>query len=120
VGCDSLANVPPNTAVQMLTAVPSGFYTVTVDVRDEAGNWSCPVSGSKLIRGRPSRVLNFQLGWHQGTTEAELAGLWRLMLLESLHASYQEGADAQAGNAQGASEAAASAEAAQAQALLIE
>jgi hypothetical protein len=59
-GQDSLA-APRGTPVTMFVGVPNGTYTVTVDVRGRAGNWSCPVSGVFVVRGKPARLQN--LGW---------------------------------------------------------
>jgi hypothetical protein len=57
-GCDSLVNIPPGSAVTMNAAVPTGVYTTTVVTVDQAGNVSCPVSITKMVRGKPAAVQN--------------------------------------------------------------
>jgi hypothetical protein len=57
-GQDSLTNVTPGLALTMVAGVANGTYTVTVDARDLAGNWSCPASINQTVRGKPSRVQN--------------------------------------------------------------
>jgi hypothetical protein len=61
-GQDSVTGRSPGTAVVMTTSVPNGTYTVTVDVRDSSGLWSCPASVISVVRGnRPARASS--LGW---------------------------------------------------------
>jgi hypothetical protein len=57
-GQDSLTLVTPGLACVMTAGVPTGTYTVTVDARDTAGNWSCPASMVSLVHGKPARITN--------------------------------------------------------------
>ena len=57
-GQDSLTGVQPGAPCVMTAGVPTGTYTVTVDARDTAGNWSCPVTGTFLVHGKPARIGN--------------------------------------------------------------
>lgn len=75
-GEDSLVNVPPNTGFILNAAVPTGLYTVTVDLRDKAGNWSCPVSLTKFVRGKPSRVESLGVNYTEAEALAYLRAIW--------------------------------------------
>lgn len=57
-GQDSLTGVLPSIAVVMTAGVPNGTYSVTVDARDAAGNWSCPATSTFIVRGKPARINN--------------------------------------------------------------
>ena len=57
-GQDSLTAVLPNTPFTMTVGVPTGTYTVTVDARDTAGNWSCPATIVSLVHGKPAKITN--------------------------------------------------------------
>jgi len=61
-GQDSVTGRTAGSAVSMSASVPNGNYTVTVDVRDSSGLWSCPASIVLTVKGnRPARASS--LGW---------------------------------------------------------
>ena len=76
-GQDSLVNVAPGTPVTLFAGVANGTYVVTVDVRDAAGNLSCPATITQIVKGKPARVSN--LGWSPDT----MRRYWASVMLES-------------------------------------
>jgi len=70
-GQDSVTGKGPGAAIAMATSVPNGTYTVTVDVRDSSGLWSCPTSIVVVVHGnRPARPTS--LGWQTPAYVAEM------------------------------------------------
>lgn len=67
---DSVTLVPPGiiTTSPILNNIPRGTYTVTVDWRDIAGNWSCTQSILVQARGKPARGTIFGIAELQRET----------------------------------------------------